>query len=165
MGQIAITKNSTIIIKGVAILFMIAHHILIKEFYVEPDSFLNSFFALRLQIGMKTCVGIFTFRLGYGFFFNRKYDAKYVISHMRRVLLRYWLVLLFTIFIASGEISPNILAHNLLGIMHQYNLGNWYIYILYICSVGFTDYKTSISQELFSKIIHIGCDLWRIDIF
>lgn len=128
MGQIAITKNSTIIIKGVAILFMIAHHILIKEFYVEPDSFLNSFFALRLQIGMKTCVGIFTFILGYGFFFNRKYDAKYVISHMRRVLLRYWLVLLFTIFIASGEISPNILAHNLLGVMHQYNLGNWYIY-------------------------------------
>ena len=97
MQKVLITKDKSAILKGFAILFMIAHHVLIKEFYIDPSPVLDSFFALRLQIGMKTCVGIFTFILGYGFFFTKKYDAKYVLSHAKRLLLRYWFVLTPTI--------------------------------------------------------------------
>lgn len=130
--MVYITKDKTTIIKGFAILFMIAHHILIKEFYIKPDSMLYTFPALRLQIGMKTCVGIFTFIIGYGFYFNKKYDIGYVYSHVKRLLLRYWFILLPTILIAyagGGYYANNkVIIENFFGISHQYNLGNWYIY-------------------------------------
>ncbi len=96
-SQIVIGKDKTLIIKGLAILMMIAHHCLIKEFYVAPPEILSSFPMLRLQIGTKMCVGLFTFFVAYGFFFARNVDGKYVFSHIWRVY-RYYLVTLLITF-------------------------------------------------------------------
>lgn len=132
MGNIQITKDKTTILKGFAILFMIAHHVLIKEFYINPGSILSSMPALRLQIGMKTCVGIFTFIIGYGFFFSKSYNIKYVVSHVFRLIWRYWIVLLLTVLLAKmfggGYFDALVIILNIFGLKHQYNLGNWYIY-------------------------------------
>lgn len=62
--NIVISKDKTTILKGVAILFMILHHVFIKEFYVEAPEFLSSPVAVRVQIAMKMCVGIYTFIIG-----------------------------------------------------------------------------------------------------
>lgn len=132
--KVQITKDNTTILKGFAILFMIAHHVLIKEFYVHPDSILNTFLVLRLQIGMKTCVGIFTFIIGYGFFFSKQYNTKYVVSHMFRLIWKYWIVLLFTILLSywGGYLfDVQDVLFNAFGLKHQYNLGNWYIYFYF----------------------------------
>ena len=132
-----VTKDKTLIIKGFAILFMIAHHVLIKEFYIEPSGFLSSFIAIRMQIAMKMCVGLFTFFVGYGAFYAAKIDFKYIWQHAWRLLKQYWIVLLLTVLIvivSSGEngwksvIGCNHLILNLFGFNHRYNLGNWYVY-------------------------------------
>ena len=133
-----VTKDKTLIIKGLAILFMIAHHVLIKEFYIEPSEFLSSLVAIRVQIAMKMCVGLFTFFVGYGAFYAVKIDYKYIRQHAWRLLKQYWIVLFFSVLIVSLSsresgwnstvLWDNSLILNLLGFNHQYNLGNWYIY-------------------------------------
>lgn len=62
--NIVISKDKTTILKGVAILFMILHHVLIKEFYIEQPEILSSSVAVRMQIAMKMCVGINIYQCG-----------------------------------------------------------------------------------------------------
>ena len=93
MEYIVISKDKTQIIKGFAILFMILHHTLIKEFFLDPPAVLSSFVAIRLQIGMKMCVGIFTFVVGYGSFYAKDVDIHYIKNHIWRLLKQYWLIL------------------------------------------------------------------------
>lgn len=99
MPATILAKDKTFIIKGFAILFMIAHHCFIKEFYLDPPSILNSYFALRVQIGMKMCVGLFTFIVGYGGYYAKKTDRHYIYSHVWRLLKQYWIVLAMTLLV------------------------------------------------------------------
>ena len=90
-----ISKDETLLIKGIAILFMIAHHVFIKEFYIDQPEFLQSFLATRIMIGMKSCVGLFTFLVGYGYYFssNNSFAGKRIF----RLLKQYWLILAITL--------------------------------------------------------------------
>ena len=133
-----LTKDKTLIIKGFAILFMIAHHCFIKEFYLDSPSILNSYFALRVQIGMKMCVGLFTFIIGYGGGYALKIDLRYIYSHVWRLLKQYWIVLAITLLIIIihessfkfivGQREFGRVLLNMVGLNPYYNLGNWYIY-------------------------------------
>ena len=91
--NIVISKDKTTILKGVAILFMILHHVFIKEFYIEQPEILSSSVAVRMQIAMKMCVGIYTFIIGYGFWFSKSY----VFGHIGKLLRQYWIVFVFLI--------------------------------------------------------------------
>lgn len=126
-----LSKDTTQIIKGFAILFMIAHHVLIKEFYMDQPEILTNIFSIRLQIGMKMCVGLFTFFVGYGAFYAKELDIRYIYKHIWRLLKCYWLVLLVTILIAYISnvcYDMPVTLLNFVGLMSQYNLGSWYIY-------------------------------------
>lgn len=135
-----LTKDKTQIVKGIAILLMIVHHCLIKEFYLIPPDNLTSLAATSLQTGAKMCVGLFTFFIGYGSFFAQKIDHKYISNHVWRLLKQYWIVLFFTLVIVllSCSFRPAddnsykgrgiLLLLNMFGINQHYNLGNWYIY-------------------------------------
>lgn len=94
-----ISKDKSMIIKGIAILFMIAHHCLIKEFYIEAPDFLLTPLSRYLQIGNKMCVGIFTFFIGYGSFYAKSFDINYVTSRIWRLSKQYWFVLLCTVLV------------------------------------------------------------------
>lgn len=123
----------TTIIKGFAILFMIGHHVLIKEFYINPPEFLYSFVALRLYIGMKMCVGIYTFFIGYSYFYsNRNTNIKNIFSRIWKLLSKYWPILFLTICVAlcgGGYcVDYEDVLLNMVGLKHQFNLANWYIY-------------------------------------
>ena len=130
MEKSFISKEQTQIIKGFAILFMIAHHCLIKEFYIHQPTELLSFGAIRLQVSMKICVGIFTFFVGYGTFYANKFDFHYIISHVLRLLKQYWFVLFLTIFLSflGGSLCWEHILGGLFGLTPYYNLGNWYVY-------------------------------------
>ncbi len=152
-SQVVIGKDKTLIIKGLAILMMIVHHCLIKEFFVEPPEILSSFPMLRLQIGAKMCVGLFTFFVGYGFFFVRNVDCKYVFSHIWRVYRTYLVTLFITFsillifddgFIVGGG---KRLILNLLGLDHQYNLANWYLYF-YVFAVVLLSLTSSLLNKM-----------------
>lgn len=132
MSRIEISNDMTTIIKGFAIIFMIGHHVLIKEFYINPPDFLYSFVALRLYIGMKMCVGIYTFFIGYAYFYSkRRTSLTSIFSRIRKLLQKYWIVLLVTIsiaFVGGYHIECKDVLFNIVGLKHQYNLANWYIY-------------------------------------
>lgn len=138
MPTAILTKDKTLIIKGFAILFMIAHHCFIKEFYLDSPSILNSYFALRVQIGMKMCVGLFTFIVGYGGYYAKKTDRHYIYSHVWRLLKQYWIVLAMTLLVIIihessfkcivGQREFGRILYNMVGLNPYYNLGNWYIY-------------------------------------
>ena len=95
--NLVISKDKTTILKGVAILFMILHHVFIKEFYVEQPEFLSSSAAVRVQVAMKMCVGSYTFIIGYGFWYCKSYSTGYVFGHIRKLLRQYWIVFIFLI--------------------------------------------------------------------
>ena len=110
---------------------MIAHHVLIKEFYVNQPEILTNIFSIRLQIGMKMCVGLFTFFVGYGAFYAKELTFRYIFKHIWRLLKCYWLILLVTIsiaYIANVSYDMSVTLLNFVGLMSQYNLGNWYVY-------------------------------------
>lgn len=128
---INISKDQATVLKGIAILFMILHHCLIKEFYVDQPAILSTFPALRMQIGMKMCVGIYTFIISYGFWYCCSYSTKYVLEHIWKLLKYYWIILFLLIVPISiwGCFGGyKLLIPNMFGLQSQYNLGNWYIY-------------------------------------
>ena len=91
--SIQIGKDKTQIIKGIAILLMVAHHCLIGEFYLKPDPFLSTLFGHKLVSLTKMCVGLFTFFVGYGYFFSSQNKVSYTIQHITKLLKNYWIVL------------------------------------------------------------------------
>lgn len=160
MENIVISKDKTQIIKGFAILFMILHHSLIKEFYLDPPALLSSFVAIRLQIGMKMCVGIFTFVVGYGSFYAKDVDIHYIKNHIWRLLKQYWLILFITIalvVIKKGGVDYQDVVLNLFGLKHSFNLGNWYIYF-YIYAMLILPLVAKIlkSKELIKTILVVS---------
>lgn len=166
--KVEITKDMTLILKGFAILFMIAHHVLIKEFYIEPPIFLSSFIAFCLQIGMKMCVGIFTFFVGYGYFYSKNKDTKYAIQHFWRMIKMYWLILIPTILLAvwgGYELNAYNLLYNVVGLKAQYNLGNWYVYF-YLFALCILPLVNMILQKriwtLVAAMIVVAGILWSI---
>lgn len=138
MCRDVISKDKSMVIKGIAILFMIAHHCLIKEFYIEPPDFLFTPLSRYLQIGNKMCVGLFIFFTGYGSFYTKNFDINYVTSRIWRLSKQYYFILLCTVFVTltftgslrdSTEIGGGkLILLNALGLRHEYNLANWYIY-------------------------------------
>lgn len=140
-SQLYFSKDDTTIIKGLAILFMIAHHTVIPEFYINPDPILRTRICAHFMSLMKCCVSIFTFIVGYGYFYNKGSNVSYAIKHLFNLLSRYWLVL-FAISLPlvcicnRGGYSIDIqdIAYNMVGLKHGYCLGNWYVYF-YIYSL------------------------------
>ena len=126
-----ISKEQTLVVKGLAIFFMVAHHCLIKEFFIAQPEVLTTMPAVRLQISMKICVGLFTFFVGYVAYYSERLDFRYFISHCVRLLKQYWIVLFGTVLLCMSfgeQIKVRELLLGLIGLSPYYNLGNWYIY-------------------------------------
>lgn len=135
MKSVKFDKNKTIVIKGIAILFMIMHHCLIPAFYDNPSIILNNVFIIHFMMGMKICVGLFTFIIGYGYAFSKDHSYFYGFKHIGRLLMKFWgvMILIFIPVALNGGYSDyHSLILELFGLKSALNCASWYIYF-YIC--------------------------------
>lgn len=133
------TRKHTLLVKGVAILFMIVHHL-----FAFPERLNYSYisiFNIEKHIAMfgKICVSMFLFISGFGTYHSLKdnilYNLKKCINKLKRMYINYWII--FFIFIPMGfflfniEFSMPEFILNFLGIKSTYN-HEWWFFRIYI---------------------------------
>ena len=124
------SRSMSQMVKGIAILMMIAHHC-----FAFPDFWLNDFrvgtVTALVSNQFKICVAIFAFITGYGFYAGRSYTYKQTIRKTIRFLLQYWLQLFF-IFLPVASISYDFslskIVHNLIALYDNIVLFAWYVF-------------------------------------
>lgn len=127
-----LTRDDSQAFKGLAVILMIVHHLLISDFYINPSSLLLSNMALiRIMVLGKICIGIFMFVTAYGYSLRKRRDWGYSFSHIRGLLVRYWFLLL--VFIGIGALVGNLpqlkmVVLNMFGLASTYSCANWYVY-------------------------------------
>ncbi|MBQ2890888.1 MAG: acyltransferase [Clostridia bacterium] len=133
-------KESSEMIKGVAILLMLFHHFFgFPNWYVEGISYIgvplrvNTAEYVLGQFG-HICVGIFAFLTGYGMFFSYQSGRNYIKSLKK--LARFWagyLLILFAIaiplhyFVGSADISLKLILKNMIGYDTTLVPFGWYV--------------------------------------
>lgn len=128
-------KDKTAIIKGIAIIFMIILHCGVPSWYDTTIPIFNTYCFITNYFSIfNLCVGIFTFMIGYGYAFSKKKDWHYSWSHIIKLLIPFWVILIcftFPIIIIRGEWDTSIVLLNLIGINSKYNWFSWFV-CLYI---------------------------------
>lgn len=126
------TKQTTQMIKGVAILIMIAHHFLVYDFGM---GFSNTWVGIGSHF--KICVGIYAVLSGYGYFFSKEKTLKYGLKKIWGLLQIYW-ISLFTLFIPAAlyggwKLNAKNLIINLFAFGPNLNWNAWYVYFFMFC--------------------------------
>lgn len=78
-------KDKTLIIKGVAIIFMMLLHCYSNELYLKELDFSHDLL-VKIHDVFKICVGIFVFMVGYGYNFSKTKDFRYSLNHIKKLL-------------------------------------------------------------------------------
>lgn len=118
-------------IKGIAILIMLAHHFIVFPFNNLPD--LVTLFGQACKI----CVAIYAVLSGYGYFFTKEKTIRYGLKKIWSLLQSYWLSL-FTLFIPAAmmggwRITPCNLVVQLFGLLPNLNWFAWYVFFYIFC--------------------------------
>lgn len=131
-----LTRDDSQALKGLAVILMIVHHLLINGFYDDLEShvLIDEYaltFKVRLRVLGKICIGIFMFVTAYGYSLSKHRDWGYSFSHIRDLLARYWVLLLA--FIGIGVLVGNLpqlrmVLLNMFGLASTYSCANWYVY-------------------------------------
>lgn len=114
-------------IKGVAILIMLAHHFIVMPFSEMP--YLVALFGYACKI----CVAIYAVLSGYGYFFTKEKTVRYGLKKIWGLLEIYWLTL-FTLFIPAAIVkggwrpSPWGLFVQMFGLLPNLNWFAWYVF-------------------------------------
>lgn len=91
-------KKTTQMIKGIAILLMIAHHFIVFPFSELP------YLVTLFGDACKLCVAIYAVLSGYGYFFAKEKTVEYGLKKIWGLLQIYWLSL-FTLFIPAAMLG------------------------------------------------------------
>ncbi|MCI9576409.1 MAG: acyltransferase [Clostridiales bacterium] len=96
------TKETTNMVKGIALIFMFIHHFFtFPEWYVEGIAYPQlEAFATYFCLPFKICVPIFAFLTGYFYSFACHKNYRYSIRKITDVLIPYWLIYLPFLIIA-----------------------------------------------------------------
>ena len=152
-----LSKNDTLIIKGIAVVLLLSHHM-----WGFPERIPGDLFSLVGLIDpslLKTlgefgriCVAIFAFLGGYGKYLKYRDKKVNVFSEIKKLYLKYWQV--FVVFVPIGfvffrnqipycenesicsrfaDFSVKDLILNLTGVMVSYNKEWWFVFIFAIC--------------------------------
>ena len=108
-------KDTTAVIKGVALVMMFYHHFFtFPDWWVEGVSYpLLAKLAPYFCAPLKICGCVFCFLTGYFYFFNQKRDYKYSFRKITDILIHYWFVFFIYAIIAVVAVS------------YKYTLGNF----------------------------------------
>lgn len=117
--------------KGIAILIMIAHHFIVMSFLDLP--YLVTLFGEACKI----CVAIYAVLSGYGYYFVKEKTIKYGLKKIWGLLQIYW-ISLFTLFIPAAllggwEMTPWNLIVQLFGLLPNLNWFAWYVFFYVFC--------------------------------
>lgn len=116
-GQTAFTKDDSMKLKGIAIIFLVVYHCFVSE-KVFTEYNINCFpmtqeTAIYLTKYFKACVSIFTFISGYGLYQSyskvpqeRKENREWALSHIIKLLSGLWFVYIFVI--VFGQIADGL---------------------------------------------------------
>ena len=125
-------KKTTQMIKGIAILIMLAHHFIVIPFSELP--YLITLFGYACKI----CVAIYAVLSGYGYFFTREKTVRYGLKKSWGLLRIYWLQL-FTLFIPAAmivggwKLTPSKMIIQLFGLLPNLNWFAWYVFFYIFC--------------------------------
>lgn len=174
-----ITKEQSRIIKGVAILLMVYHHLFLLT-GTAPNEALHFFipeFTTKLAYFGKICVGLFAFITGYSLYKSydrinsaatgtRSFTLKAYTYAVKHILSLYGLYILSFIIIAPIEyltgVNPHSISsisaiiHNILAINHMIP-GSWNALSTYDGTVWYLPFYAS--MLLFFPIIHMFFEL------
>ncbi len=83
--------------------------------------------------GFKICVSIFTFLVGYGYYYAKEKNLKHGLKRSWHLLSHFWLILLglfLPVAILGGEYKPTLynVFTNMFGLESNLNWFSWYIY-------------------------------------
>lgn len=127
-------KSTTNVIKGVALIMMLVHHLFtFPEYWVEDVNYpllreLSGLFQNQLKI----CVPVFCFLTGYFYFFAKSKTYKYSLKKITDVLINYWVV--FAVFalaavgIMNYKYSLKDVVLESVGLVRPTMFFCWYVY-------------------------------------
>ena len=123
-------KHVSQMIKGIALLMMLAHHC-----FAFPDYWLDGFSLGRIPSivcnNFKICVAVFAFITGYGFYISKKSKYKDNLGKILNFLGQYWLQL-FLIFLPVATIyfsfSVKRILYNIIALYDHIVLFAWYVF-------------------------------------
>lgn len=126
------TKQVTRMIKGLAILFMVAHHVFGNYASYEGAGIVCGEGIRSFAATFKICVAMYAFVTGYAYFFAKDKSYKYSFKKIWQLLEIYWLIL-FTIFIpialAKGyKFTAWDFVVQLFGLLPNLNWYAWYVF-------------------------------------
>ena len=124
-------KKTTQMIKGIAILIMLAHHFIVIPFTELP--YLVTLFGYACKI----CVAIYAVLSGYGYFFTKEKTIRHGLKKTWGLLRIYW-VSLFTLFIPAALLGGWVLTPwnfvvQLFGLLPNLNWFAWYVFFYVFC--------------------------------
>lgn len=145
MSDKYISKSNSLIIKGIAIIMMIVHHLFgfsdrINEEYISIYKLEGMPIEYFTGIIGKCCVSIFLFIGGYGLYRTHQNNVEYysIFKRIYKMYLNYWIV--FIVFVPIGLIINKInlefkdLFLNFIGISSSINK-EWWFFICYVVLV------------------------------
>lgn len=159
------TKKHTQIVKGIAIILMLMHHL-----FAYPERLNYKYIGLlniEQYIGEfgKICVAMFLFLSGFGVYYSLcktdiiKENFYKCIRKMKLIYINYWIV--FLLFIPIGFLIFNVkfnwseLILNFLGVKSTYNYEWWFFRIYIILLISSPIFINKISNKKFVAFIEI----------
>lgn len=111
MNKFYLSKEKSTMIKGIAIILMIAHHLFaFPERILEPSEYFSipifdNSIAYYIGVFSRICVGIYLFLSGYGLYikYSNEKNFKWILKKIKSFLVNYWLVI-GLVFIPLGII-------------------------------------------------------------
>lgn len=146
MQKLNFTKEHTKIVKGVAILLMLTHHLFafpdrihIQPGYISMLSISGKTIEYLLGVFGNICVSMYMFLSGYGIYMSSLKQGKITLrdsfKRIKKLYINYWIV--FVVFVPIGfiffnqELNIRELILNFVGLSSSYN-NEWWFFILYI---------------------------------
>lgn len=131
--------NMSVLIKGIAIIFMVIHHLFafpawyIKGIDYSSVKILGKTLTECTLYSFKICVNMFAFISGYAYFYNKTPNIKYGVKKIFKLLKRYWFIL-FLLFIPlsllrnASQITGKVILLNLFALDKRIITFSWYVY-------------------------------------
>lgn len=174
-----ITKDDSKVLKGIAVIVMVAGHITTANWIINLDNIkdiyiFDSLLTSALIDAINFCVAIFAFVTGYGWTVSNKSDAgmkiRGSISRITKCYVSYWIVLLFitlpfyivNAYMLGQECKINIFKclMTALGLSSEISKFNWYISFYHLAVITFplynwVDEKTKVNPLIKIVVINI----------
>ena len=157
-SRIYFNKNTTEVIKGIALIMMFIHHFFAfpswwgGEIYYPVIAKLSSYFCTPLKI----CVPVFSFLTGYFYFFNEKKTYKYSLKKISDILMQYLCVFFLFSFIAYINGYTYTMKDYILeafALKHSTMIFCWYVHFYYTVMLILPLYSKIELENIFFDIL------------